>query len=152
RLGPRALGTLLETEKSSNIIVQFLAEQLGLDDSSKGASVLSSEKPNSVPGQKALARLGTVIDVDPTGLMGKSFRFQKRIVDVLGAALLIIMLSPVIIIVASVVALDVGFPLIFWQQRPGLYGRPFKLYKFRTMQAPHDRHRRRIPDDQRSSP
>src|SRR5262249_37516342 len=43
------------------------------------------------------------------------------------------------------------FPLIFWQQRPGLYGRPFKLYKFRTMRAPHDRLHRRVPDDQRSS-
>ena len=54
-------------------------------------------------------------------------------------------------LVAFIVALDVGFPVIFWQQRPGLYGRPFKLYKFRTMRAPHDKHSRRIPDDQRSS-
>ena len=61
------------------------------------------------------------------------------------------MLSPVAVFIAFVVALDVGFPLIFWQQRPGLYGRPFKLYKFRTMRAPHDRHQRRIPDDQRMS-
>jgi len=51
----------------------------------------------------------------------------------------------------SSVRQDVGFPLIFWQQRPGLYGRPFKLYKFRTMRASHDGHRVRIPDDQRSS-
>src|SRR5262249_17819726 len=49
------------------------------------------------------------------------------------------------------IALDVGFPVIFWQQRPGLYGRPFKLYKFRTMRAPHDQQKIRIPDDQRSS-
>jgi lipopolysaccharide/colanic/teichoic acid biosynthesis glycosyltransferase len=53
--------------------------------------------------------------------------------------------------VAFIVALDVGFPVIFWQQRPGLHGRPFKLYKFRTMRAPHDKHRGRISDDQRSS-
>ena len=52
---------------------------------------------------------------------------------------------------ALIVALDVGFPLIFWQQRPGLYGRPFKLYKFRTMRAAHDKRLGRIPDDQRSS-
>jgi lipopolysaccharide/colanic/teichoic acid biosynthesis glycosyltransferase len=77
--------------------------------------------------------------------------FQKRIVDVFGAAFLAITLFPVVIIVACVVALDVGFPLIFWQQRPGLYGHPFKLYKFRTMRPPHDRHQRRVPDDQRSS-
>ena len=151
RLRPRALETLLETEKSSDIAVQFLSEQLGFENSSEGASVLSSQNRNSVPGQRALARLGTVIDVDHTNSTGKSFRFRKRIVDVFGATFLIITLSPVVVIVAFVVALDVGFPLIFWQQRPGLYGRPFKLYKFRTMRAPHDRHRRRIPDDQRSS-
>ena len=35
--------------------------------------------------------------------------------------------------------------------RPGLYGRPFKLYKFLTMRAAHDKRLGRIPDDQRSS-
>ena len=68
-----------------------------------------------------------------------------------GAAFLIFTLAPITALVAFIVALDVGFPLIFWQQRPGLYGRPFKMYKFRTMRAPHDKHWKRIPDDQRSS-
>ena len=61
------------------------------------------------------------------------------------------MLAPIIVLVAFIVALDVGLPVIFWQQRPGLYGRPFKMYKFRTMRAPHDKHWKRIADDQRSS-
>jgi lipopolysaccharide/colanic/teichoic acid biosynthesis glycosyltransferase len=151
RLRPRTLEILLEIEKASDIAVQFLSEQLGLEDSSKGTSVLSSQKPNSVLGQRALARLGNVINVDHTNSTERSFRFQKRIVDVFGATFFIITLSPVVAIVALVVALDVGFPLIFWQQRPGLYGRPFKLYKFRTMRAPHDEHSKRIPDDERSS-
>src|SRR5262249_20383669 len=37
------------------------------------------------------------------------------------------------LLVSLVVAADVGLPLVFWQQRPGLHRRPFKLYKFRTM-------------------
>ena len=151
RLPPRALETLLEAEKSSSIVVQFLSEQLGFEDSSKGASVLSSQARNSAPGPRALSRLVNVSDEDHTNTTGKAFRFRKRMVDVFGATFLVIMLFPVAIFIAFVVALDVGFPLIFWQQRPGLYGRPFKLYKFRTMRAPHDRHQRRIPDDQRSS-
>jgi lipopolysaccharide/colanic/teichoic acid biosynthesis glycosyltransferase len=81
----------------------------------------------------------------------RSFRLAKRIADVFGAALLGSALMPVVILVGFIVALDVGFPIIFWQQRPGLHGRPFRLYKFRTMRAPHDKHKRRIPDDQRSS-
>jgi lipopolysaccharide/colanic/teichoic acid biosynthesis glycosyltransferase len=151
RLQPRALETLFEVEKSSDIVVQFLAEKLGFEDSSNKAPVLSTQNRNRVPDQIALARLETVSDVDRTNFPGRSFRLRKRMVDVFGAAFLIIALSPVVAIVAFVVALDVGFPLIFWQQRPGLCGRPFKLYKFRTMRAPHDSHQRRIPDDQRSS-
>jgi lipopolysaccharide/colanic/teichoic acid biosynthesis glycosyltransferase len=151
RLRPRALEALLETEKASNIIIQFLSEQLGLDDSSESAFI-SGQTPNSAPRQKALACFGNAMDVDPTDPRTKSVRLRKRIVDVVCATLLIITVAPVALLVAFVVALDIGFPLIFWQQRPGLYGRPFKLFKFRTMRAPHDRHNRRIPDDQRLSP
>jgi lipopolysaccharide/colanic/teichoic acid biosynthesis glycosyltransferase len=151
RLQPRALEILLEAEKSSDIVVQFLSEQLGLEDSSQKPLDLSAQERNNVPRQRAVARLGNVVDVDHLSSTAKSFRLGKRIVDIFGAAFLVFMLSPVAALVALVVALDVGFPVIFWQQRPGLYGRPFKVYKFRTMRAPHDRQKRRIPDDQRSS-
>jgi lipopolysaccharide/colanic/teichoic acid biosynthesis glycosyltransferase len=149
RLQPRALATLLEIEKSWSIVVQFLSERLGFDDSSLRPSVLSGQA--RVPDQRAAARFGSVIDLEHADSAGKFFRFAKRIVDIFGATLLVFTLTPVAALVAFIVALDVGFPVIFWQQRPGLYGRPFKLYKFRTMRAPHDELRRRIPDDQRSS-
>jgi lipopolysaccharide/colanic/teichoic acid biosynthesis glycosyltransferase len=151
RLQPRALETLLEAEKSSNIVIQFLSEQLGLGDSFEGASALSGQKRNNVAEQRFPARRRSPVSVDHVDSAGNSFQLQKRIVDVFGATFLIITVAPVALFVAFVVALDVGFPLIFWQQRPGLYGRSFKLYKFRTMRAPHDRHKKRIPDDQRSS-
>jgi lipopolysaccharide/colanic/teichoic acid biosynthesis glycosyltransferase len=144
RLQPRSLENLSEVEKSSNIVVQFLLEQLGLDVF-RGPPVLSGQKRDSVSRQRAVARVGGIIDADRAIYAG------KRMVDVLGAALLAFTLAPVAVLFAFIVALDVGFPLIFWQQRPGLFGRPFKLYKFRTMRAPHDIHQRRIPDDQRSS-
>jgi len=148
RLQPRALETLLEVEKSSNIVIEFLPQQLGFEDCYESTSVVPGQKRIAVRDQRASAR--NVIDIDHTNFPAKSFR-QKRSVDVFGAAFLIIIMLPIAIIIAFAVALDVGFPLIFWQQRPGLYGRPFKLYKFRTMGAPHDQHKRRIPDDQRSS-
>jgi lipopolysaccharide/colanic/teichoic acid biosynthesis glycosyltransferase len=151
RLRPRTLETLLGAEKSSNIVLQFLSEQLGFEDSSEKAPVLSGQTRKSVPRQLALARLGNAADLGHTTSSDKPFLLRKRIVDVAGSALLIIMLAPLVLLVAFVVSLDVGFPLLFWQQRPGLDGRPFKLYKFRTMRAPHDRHKMRIPDDQRSS-
>jgi lipopolysaccharide/colanic/teichoic acid biosynthesis glycosyltransferase len=149
RLRPHSLAVLLEIEKSSNIAVEFLSERLGFDDSSSRRLIPSGQE--RVPDQSAAARSGSVIDLDHANSMGKFFRFTKRAVDIFGATLLIFTLMPVAALVAFIVALDLGFPVIFWQQRPGLYGQPFKLYKFRTMRAPHDDLWRRIPDDQRSS-
>jgi lipopolysaccharide/colanic/teichoic acid biosynthesis glycosyltransferase len=147
RLLPRALDTLLEVEKSSNIVVQFISEQLGLKNSSQTPSILPGREGNIIDGKSSLTLVG---DLDHVSFVHKSF-WLKRILDAFGAALLMIILSPVIVLVALIVALDVGFPVIFWQQRPGLSGRPFKMYKFRTMLAPHDKHSRRIPDDSRST-
>ena len=151
RLQPRSLDKLLEVEKTSNIVVEFLAERLGFEPISQSAPVRSGQKRNSGRSQRAVAWAGDVIHAEHANSAGKPFRLEKRIVDIVGAALLIFPLIPVATLIAFIVALDVGFPVIFWQQRPGLYGRPFKLYKFRTMCAPHDKDRRRIPDDQRSS-
>ena len=151
RLRPRSLETLLEVEKSSAIVVQFLSERLGFEDVAQRPLVLSGQRRNGVPGQRAVARVGGIVDLGHANSTGNSFRLGKRIVDVLGAAFLAFMLTPVAMLVAFIVASDVGFPVIFWQQRPGLHGRPFKLYKFRTMRAPHDKHQVRILDDQRSS-
>jgi lipopolysaccharide/colanic/teichoic acid biosynthesis glycosyltransferase len=147
RLRPRALEILLEVEKSSNIVVHFLSERLGFKDSSETPQVASGQESKIVHAQKHPALVG---DLDHVNFVRKSIRL-KRIVDAFGAVFLIFMLAPITALVALIVALDVGFPVIFWQQRPGLYGRPFKLYKFRTMRAPHDKHFKRIPDDQRSS-
>jgi len=147
RLLPDALKTLLDLEKSSDIVVHFLSERLGFEDFPP-VPVSSGRELRIVHGQIALA---LAEDVKHVNLARKPFWILKRIVDCLVAAFLIFALAPVAALVAFVVAWDVGFPVIFWQQRPGFYGRPFKLYKFRTMGAPHDGRSRRIPDDQRLS-
>jgi lipopolysaccharide/colanic/teichoic acid biosynthesis glycosyltransferase len=146
RLRPHALKTLLDLEKSSDIAVHFLSERLGFENFSKASASWKPER--SVQNDQtefAAARKNHVVS------MRKAFWFLKRIVDCVFAACLIFTLAPIVMLVASVVALDVGFPLIFWQQRPGLYGRPFKLYKFRTMGASHDKLSRPVPDDERLS-
>ena len=75
----------------------------------------------------------------------------KRIIDFAGAAALVIITAPIMLLVAIAVAIDVGAPVTFWQQRPGRGGHPIHLTKFRTMAAAHDSHGRRIPDDKRIS-
>lgn len=57
----------------------------------------------------------------------------KRIFDVVVVLPLLAALSPVLLLVGLAVWLDVGFPILFRQKRPGLNGRPFTIYKFRTM-------------------
>ena len=51
----------------------------------------------------------------------------------------------------SLVLIDVGHPVVFWQQRVGRLGRPLHVYKFRTMRAPFDRKGRPVPESERLS-
>jgi lipopolysaccharide/colanic/teichoic acid biosynthesis glycosyltransferase len=148
RLRPRSLENLMEVESSSDIVVQFLSRCLGFDDAPQSSSVPWREERGSARGQRADVGVGAGVDAN---LTANSFRIGKRIIDLFGAALLVFALSPLAILVALMVALDVGFPVIFWQQRPGFHGRPFKLFKFRTMRAAYDKNKKCIPDDQRSS-
>jgi len=58
---------------------------------------------------------------------------MKRIFDVALASLSLVVLSPVVALVALLVRLRLGTPVLFRQVRPGLGGQPFTLMKFRTM-------------------
>ena len=57
----------------------------------------------------------------------------KRALDVAASALALIVLSPVLLVVAALVRIELGAPVVFRQPRPGKDGRIFTLYKFRTM-------------------
>jgi lipopolysaccharide/colanic/teichoic acid biosynthesis glycosyltransferase len=57
----------------------------------------------------------------------------KRVVDVVGSAVGLLLLLPVLAIVAVVIKLDSPGPIFFRQERVGLRGRPFRIFKFRTM-------------------
>jgi lipopolysaccharide/colanic/teichoic acid biosynthesis glycosyltransferase len=59
--------------------------------------------------------------------------FIKRVVDVVVAFGLLLLLSPILIVVALLmIKMKLGSPVIFIQERPGLNGKIFKMYKFRT--------------------
>ena len=65
-------------------------------------------------------------------------KYIKRPQDFLCALLGLIVLSPVLLVTAILVRINLGSPILFTQDRPGRYGRIFKLYKFRTMLPPQD--------------
>lgn len=75
----------------------------------------------------------------------------KRALDIVASAALICLCAPLFVLVGLVVAIDVGLPVIFWQERPGARGCPFRVFKFRTMRRAYDRDGRRLSDEERVS-
>lgn len=74
-------------------------------------------------------------------------RFVKRLIDILLSGLALIILSPVLLIVAILVRIKLGSPVIFNQKRPGLNEQIFTMYKFRTMTSETDNKGNLLPDD-----
>lgn len=81
----------------------------------------------------------------------RAYDVVKRGLDVLVAAAALILLSPVIVATAILVAANLGRPVLFTQPRPGRHGRIFTLYKFRSMRAVEPA-RGRVSDADRLTP
>lgn len=79
-------------------------------------------------------------------------KYIKRPQDFLCAMLACVVLSPVMLLIAILVKIKIGSPVLFSQERPGLHGKIFKLYKFRTMTNEKDEKGELLPDEQRLTP
>ncbi len=77
---------------------------------------------------------------------------MKRVVDAVGAACALVLLSPLLLALAVAVRALLGTPVLFRQQRPGLHGRPFTLIKFRSMRTARDAHGADLDDELRLTP
>lgn len=133
---------------STTISIRFLADDLGFTDnvtqtSREPSRVASLMETRSLDGQLTLAEVEAIARRRYWGF--------KRLIDILAATVLLLVLAPVMLAVATVIALDLGTPVTFWQRRPGLGGRPFRCMKFRTMRQAFDRHGRPIPEAERIS-
>jgi len=76
----------------------------------------------------------------------------KRVVDIFGAGLGLLILSPLILCLAWMIRRRLGSPVLFRQVRPGLQGRPFEMIKFRTMRDAADSNGQPLPDADRLTP
>ena len=76
-------------------------------------------------------------------------KYIKRVFDIVLSGLALIILSPVIAIVALLVRVKLGSPVIFKQDRPGLNEKIFKMYKFRSMTDDRDVNGELLPDEDR---
>lgn len=76
----------------------------------------------------------------------------KRFFDGILAALALLMLAPVMLVTALLVRRYLGSPVLFSQTRPGFKGKPFQVYKFRTMTDARDSDGNLLSDDVRLTP
>jgi len=77
---------------------------------------------------------------------------MKRALDFLGAGVGLVVFSPVLVVIALLVWLRMGWPVVFRQTRPGLNGVPFRMIKFRTMCDALDAEGNPLPDAERLTP
>ncbi|MBN1264368.1 MAG: sugar transferase [Anaerolineales bacterium] len=82
-------------------------------------------------------------------LFPKGIPVGKRFLDLVLTIPGLILFSPVIGMLALLIRIRMGAPVIFTQRRPGYLSRPFNMYKFRTMDERHDEQGRLLPDGER---
>jgi lipopolysaccharide/colanic/teichoic acid biosynthesis glycosyltransferase len=152
----RAQDALRDIHERAGVRIDFLAESVGL--SPAGAAAAPFPERSSAPAQTQpmvadqAAQLAFSFGRDAlAALASRPYWRMKRAFDVVVSGILLVLVAPAILVVAALAAWDVGLPTVFWQQRPGLGGRPFRLYKFRTMAAAYDTSGQRIPDTKRLS-
>lgn len=77
---------------------------------------------------------------------------MKRLFDIVAALLALVLLAPLMLVVALLIRLKLGSPILFRQTRPGRHGQPFEMIKFRTMLDAVDRAGKPLPDAARLTP
>lgn len=76
----------------------------------------------------------------------------KRALDIMGALTGLIISLPIMFLIACLIIIKMGTPVLFRQVRPGLNGKPFVMYKFRTMNDKRGKNGELLPDEQRLTP
>ena len=133
---------LSQIQETTTIDIEYLAERIGIQSPPAGSAAAKASSNETI--SSALAAVNQAFEQVP-------YQRAKRAIDLVIAAVLLVTLAPLFLFVGLLVAADVGLPLVFWQQRPGMQGRPFKLYKFRTMADAYDSEGQRKSDNARAS-
>lgn len=74
---------------------------------------------------------------------------MKRVLDLSLAGMLLVVMAPLLIAISWMLIVSMGRPVLFRQTRPGLGGRPFEMFKFRTMTDARDDSGNLLPDEKR---
>jgi lipopolysaccharide/colanic/teichoic acid biosynthesis glycosyltransferase len=147
-LTQEAFEALSAVEIGGLVKVQYLCQELGLETGPR------QHLAPVVAGQEASSEMPAIfkIERDELGEMQKRPYWRlKRLIDIVASLFLLSVSAPLLIVIAIGLTASTGRPPFFWQQRPGLGGRPFWLWKFRTMGAPLGPDGGRLSDEERAS-
>lgn len=95
------------------------------------------------------ARIESEKHIHKSRKVGLYEKYFKRPLDIIFSLLAIVILSPVLLVIAILVRVNLGSPVLFKQKRPGLNEKIFVLYKFRTMTDERDENGNLLPDELR---
>lgn len=76
-------------------------------------------------------------------------KYLKRLFDIIGSCILLVILSPILFIIGVAVRIKLGAPIIYVQERPGYQEKIFNLYKFRSMKEAKDKEGKDLSDEER---
>ncbi len=96
------------------------------------------------------SELDTIVNTAPSAKLSPYFRW-KYAIDFVIAAIAVVLMAPLLIVAGGLALVDVGSPMMFWQQRLGEGGRTFTIYKIRTLRPPFDQWGRPFPENRRLS-
>ena len=117
-LSSAALHDVERVCKKHHLELSYLPRMLGLTESVRGElNVVAATEAAPVP---------------------HLYMHLKRSIDIVGSLALMLLLLPLLALATLLVLIDVGSPSLFWQERTGWRGRPFLIYKYRTLRAPFD--------------
>ena len=111
---------------------QTLAEDLARTDSAVRVNIVPSAF-ESLMGSRDVSHYGDIAVVRLTGRSKSAYDPLKRILDIVVAALSLVILSPLALIITALIKLSSAGPALFAQDRVGIQGEIFTVYKFRTM-------------------
>ena len=142
-LSPAAQDALLRIERTSDITLDFFGERVLHNGGGRGPEGTQADRD-------AAQRLTQALDAELAALASRPYFRCKRVLDVILAAVLLVCLAPITLVLGIILSMSIGVPPFFWQQRPGWMGKPFRLFKFRTMGAAHDEYGNRVSDAERT--
>ena len=150
-LSAQAKHSLLAAVRSRGIEFRVLEAALGLSFDGT-CDRASGRDEQQAPGTAPLADTFLISCAELEMLSRRRYWLVKRAIDGLGSFVLLSVLSPLIILLGLAVWASGGSPILFWQERPGLGGKPFRLYKFRTMRAAFEPGGRPLSDSRAPPP